>query len=97
MGDEAIDAITRAPTLDTRAAAELRAVLAPRAGSALRIDGQGVEFIGAAALQVLLSARASSIAGGAAFRIAQPSEALVAQWRALGAPLEVLDHCGAGA
>lgn len=96
MGDDATEAIVLAPTLDTRAAADLRIALSSCAG-AIRLDGQSVEFIGAAALQIILAARASCTASGAALRIVRPSDALTEQWRALGAPSDVLDQCEAAA
>jgi anti-anti-sigma regulatory factor len=97
MSDDAIEAIVPAPTLDTRAAADLRAALSSCASAGIRLDGQSVEFIGAAALQIILSARASCVAAGAALRIVRPSNALAEQWRALGAPSDVLDPCEAAA
>lgn len=77
-----------APTLDTRAATALRSGLAGAAEAFPKIDGHAVEFLGAYALQILLSARIA----GAPVKIAAPSQALVEQWRALGGPDDMLDN-----
>lgn len=49
------------------------------------IDGSGVERIGVAGLQLLLSAQASAVAGGHGFAIDRPSDALAAAARTAGA------------
>jgi chemotaxis protein CheX len=67
-----------AASLDTAAAAPLRAALLARieGRQPILLDGGSVARVGLACLQVLASARATAAAEGLGYRIANPSGAL---------------------
>jgi chemotaxis protein CheX len=73
------DALSLPARLDTPAARSLADMLGERASAkaALLLDGQNVEQIGLACLQVLAGARKTAATLGLDFRITEPSEALV--------------------
>ena len=74
--------------LDLNAATPLANELLALRGQALNVDASAVERLGAQCLQVLLSARATWEADGAAFALVSPSSEFESTLALLGAPLE---------
>ena len=74
--------------LDLNAAAPLAAELLALRGRNLEVDASAVERVGAQCLQVLLSARATWDADGAAFALVSPSDEFASTLALLGAPIE---------
>jgi chemotaxis protein CheX len=74
--------------LDLNAAAPLATQLLALRGQNVEVDASAVERVGAQCLQVLLSARATWSADGAAFAVVAPSEEFTATLALLGAPID---------
>lgn len=79
------DTIVAEEMLDLQGAAALAEALRERRGKPVTLDTARVRHAGAAALQVLLAARAAWAADGQDFTLAQPSPALAAAIRLMGA------------
>jgi chemotaxis protein CheX len=77
-----------AQTLDLNAAGPLAAELLALRGRDLAVDASAVERMGAQCLQVLLSARATWTADGAAFSLVTPSNEFATAMALLGAPID---------
>lgn len=75
-----------APVLDVTAAAPLREQLLALRGGAAVLDASNVERLGGLCLQVLMAARKAWTADGFTLRLAEPSDALIEQLAAFGAP-----------
>lgn len=74
--------------LDLNAAAPLAHELLALRGRDLEVDASAVERLGAQCVQVLLSARATWDADGAAFAVVSPSSEFTSTLALLGAPIE---------
>jgi len=74
--------------LDLNAAGPLAGELLALRGRDLEVDASAVERLGAQCLQVLLSARGTWDADGAAFAIVSASDEFTATLALLGAPLD---------
>jgi chemotaxis protein CheX len=74
--------------LDLNAAAPLAAELLALRGRDVLVDASAVDRLGAQCLQVLLAARATWAADGAAFELGSPSDEFAATLALLGAPVE---------
>ncbi len=74
--------------LDLNAAGPLAHELLALRGRDLELDASAVQRLGAQCLQVLLSARATWDADGAAFAVVQPSDEFTSTLALLGAPIE---------
>ena len=90
MGDRALADAALPSSLDARAAHVLREALVQIEGQIV-LDGEAVEYLGAAAFQTLLAVRKTCLAGARAFTIRNASPALQDQWRAMGAPDDVFE------
>ena len=77
--------ITLAPVLDLRTATPLKAEILALRGQAVTLDGSAVQRLGGLCFQVLLSAIKTWREEGQVLTFINASEALVAQWGALGA------------
>jgi chemotaxis protein CheX len=77
-------------SLDTRAAPLLHEALTGFDGQPLTLDGSQVESLGGQCLQILLAAYVAWGQRETPFGVVNPSEALMAQWSAFGAPLHQL-------
>lgn len=82
--------IALAAVLDLRAAAPLKAEILALRGQAVTLDGSAVQRLGGLCFQVLLSAIKTWRDEGQALTFVNVSEALVAQWKALGAAVSDL-------
>jgi chemotaxis protein CheX len=82
--------IALSPTLDLRAAAPLKAEILAARGQAVTLDGSAVQRLGGLCFQVLLSALKTWRDEGQSLTFINASEALVAQWSALGATVSDL-------
>ena len=76
--------------LDLRAAAPLKADILALRGQAVTLDGSAVQRLGGLCFQVLLSAIKTWRDEGQDLTFINASEALVAQWDALGAAVSDL-------
>ena len=74
--------------LDLNAAGPLANEFLALRGQALEVDASAVERMGAQCLQVLLSARATWDADGAAFAVISPSDEFTSTLALLGAPID---------
>lgn len=74
--------------LDLNAAGPLAHELLALRGRDVDVDASGVERLGAQCLQVLLSARATWDADGAAFAVVSPSDEFTSTLALLGAPID---------
>ena len=74
--------------LDLNAAGPLANEFLTLRGKDLDVDASAVERVGAQCLQVLLSARATWDADGAAFALVSPSSEFISTLALLGAPIE---------
>lgn len=74
--------------LDLNAAGPLASELLALRGRNLEVDASAVERVGAQCLQVLLSARATWDADGAAFALVSPSDEFASTLALLGAPID---------
>ena len=74
--------------LDLNAASPLAQELLTLRGGPVEVDASAVERLGAQCLQVLLSARATWDADGAAFAVVQASDEFTSTVALLGAPIE---------
>ena len=74
--------------LDLNAATPLANELLALRGQAVELDASDVERLGAQCLQVLLSARATWAADGAAFALVSPSSEFSSTLALLGAPID---------
>ena len=74
--------------LDLNAAGPLAHELLALRGRDLELDASAVQRLGAQCLQVLLSARATWDADGAAFALVSPSSEFISTLALLGAPIE---------
>ena len=74
--------------LDLNAAGPLAHELLALRGRDLEVDASAVERLGAQCLQVLLSARATWDADGAAFAVITPSDEFTSTLALLGAPID---------
>jgi chemotaxis protein CheX len=77
-----------AQVLDLNAAGPLAHELIALRGRDLEVDASAVERLGAQCLQVLLSARATWDADGAAFAVVAPSDEFTFTAALLGAPID---------
>ena len=74
--------------LDLNAAGPLAHASLALRGRAVEVDASAVEWLGAQCLQVLLSARATWDADGAAFSVVTPSNEFTSTLALLGAPID---------
>ena len=81
-------------SLNAAQVTELSEALLSRRGSALQIDASDVEHLGGLCLQLLIAARNTWSADGAAFEISRPSDAIVRDLALLGCPIESLRNEG---
>jgi len=82
--------IALAPALDLRAAAPLKAEILALRGQAVTLDGSAVQRLGGLCFQVLLSALKTWRDDGQSLTFINVSDALLAQWSALGAAVSDL-------
>lgn len=89
--------IVLSPVLDLRAAAPLKTEILALRGQAVTLDGSAVQRLGGLCFQVLLSAIKTWREEGQSLTFINVSEALVAQWNALGATVSDLGVQGENA
>jgi len=85
---ESLAVLQLGPVLDLNAAGPLVGELVALRGRDLEVDASAVERLGAQCLQVLLSARRTWDADGAAFAVVSASDEFTATLALLGAPLD---------
>jgi chemotaxis protein CheX len=88
MADLKSAVVKLSQVLDLNAATPLAKEFLSLRGKPLSVDASGVERVGAQCLQVLLSARATWQADGAAFALVEPSNEFTSTLALLGAPVD---------
>ena len=84
--------LTLPAILDLRAVTQLKADIQAHSGAALDLEASSVERLGGLCLQVLIAAEAQWRSLGHAFRLANPSPAILNDLRLMNAALPATDN-----